>query len=141
MQAIIGSEFPKIVIPLIDHAKNSIKIVVFDWRWYPNSPGNPVQLFNQAIIRAVNRGVSVLAIANSSDIVDTLQSVGVKAKKLTTKNLVHAKMMIIDGQIVVVGSHNYTQNAFTMNHEISMMHDDIEAANGFIDFFKTLWQL
>ena len=141
MESIIGSEFPKKVIPLIDNAKHSIKICVFDWRWYPDNPGSPVQLFNQSIIRAVNRGVSVSAITNFVDIVSTLVSLGVKAKKLTSKNLVHAKIMIIDGQIVVLGSHNYTQNAFTMNYEISMMSDDIEFADPYIKFYASLWSL
>lgn len=141
MQAIIGSEFPKIVIPLIENAKHSIKICVFDWRWYPDNPANPVQLFNQSIVRAVSRGVSVSAITNFPDIVSTLVSLGVKAKKLVSKNLVHAKMIIIDGQIVILGSHNYTQHAFAMNYEISMMSDNIEFADSFIKFYASLWQL
>lgn len=141
MQAIIGSEFPKIVIPLIENAKHSIKICVFDWRWYPNDAGNPVQLFNQAIVRAVHRGVKVFAITNFDGIVKTLNSVGADAKQITSKNIVHAKIMIIDGQYVVCGSHNYTQNAFTMNHEVSMVSDDINFSDPFIKFFASLWQL
>lgn len=141
LQSIIGSEFPKIVIPLIENAQNSIKIVVFDWRWYPNTPANPVQLFNQAIVRAVNRGVAVSAITNFTGVIATLNSLGASARKITSKSLVHAKLMIIDGQYVILGSHNYTQNAFSMNYEISMLSDDIEFANPFIKFFTTLWQL
>ncbi len=56
METIIGKEFPQKVIPLIEQAKTSIDIVVFDWRWYPQDPGASVQLFNQAIVRAVRRG-------------------------------------------------------------------------------------
>ena len=141
IQSIIGSEFPKIVIPKIDEAKNSIKIVVFDWRWYPNNPSNSVQLFNQSIVRAVRRGVRVSALANSDDIISTLKQVGVDAKRTFTKNLVHAKLMIIDDRIVIIGSHNYTQNAFTMNYEISSMFDDETSSKDFINFFKSLWQL
>ena len=141
IQSIIGSEFPKIVIPKIDEAKNSIKIVVFDWRWYPNNPSNSVQLFNQSIVRAVRRGVRVSALANSDDIISTLKQVGVDAKRTFTKNLVHAKLMIIDDRIVIIGSHNYTQNAFTMNYEISSMFDDEISSKDFINFFKSLWQL
>lgn len=141
MQAIIGKEFPNIVIPKIDEAKKSIKIVVFDWRWYPFDAANPVQLFNQSLVRAARRGVDISALANSDDIVATLKTVGVKAKKVFTKNLVHAKLMIIDEKIVVIGSHNYTQAAFTMNHEISVIYEDPESAKNFIHFFNSLWQL
>jgi len=139
MQAIIGKQFPKIVIPKIDEAKKSICIVVFDWRWYPNDPGNPVQLFNQALVRAVRRGVVVKAIANFPDIVKTLEKVGVQAKKLRTENLVHAKMIIIDEKIVVVGSHNITVPAFTTNYEVSTMFEDPVSAKPYADFFQSLF--
>ena len=52
-KAIIGAEFPKVLISKIDNAKTSIKIVVFDWRWYPNDMGNPCQLFNQSIVEVM----------------------------------------------------------------------------------------
>jgi len=139
MEAIIGKQFPKVVIPLIENAKSSIKVVVFDWRWYPNDPANPVQLFNQAIVRAVRRGVRVEAVANSEEIINTLKSVGCQAKKLLSKNLVHAKLMVIDEKIVIIGSHNYTQSAFSMNHEISAMFVDCETAKQFLQFFDSLW--
>ena len=139
MEAIIGKNFPKVVIPLIDSAKSSIKIVVFDWRWYPNDPANPVQLFNQALVRAIRRGVDVRVVANANDIISVLNSLGAKAKKMVTKNLVHAKMMIIDGKIVIIGSHNYTQSAFTMNFEVSAVYDDVVCAEKFLQFFDSLF--
>ena len=138
ISSIIGSQFPKIVIPKIDNAKSQIKIVVFDWRWYPNDTGNPCQLFNQSIVRAVGRGVRVSVVTNNNDILETLREVGCEAKKLITKNLVHAKLMIIDDITVIIGSHNYTQSAFTMNYEISVMYDDAESAKNFTSFFNNL---
>ena len=114
------------VIPLIDKAVNSIKIVVFDWRWYMNDPGNPCQLFNQSIVRAKNRGVKIKVISNIPDIVVRLNALGIEAKKLLTPNLVHVKMMIIDEEVMIIGSHNYTQNAFTMNYELSVILEDKE---------------
>jgi phosphatidylserine/phosphatidylglycerophosphate/cardiolipin synthase-like enzyme len=137
-QAIIGGQFPKIVIPKIDEAKISIKIVVFDWRWYPNDMGNPCQLFNQSIVRAVGRGVRVSVVTNNSDILATLKEIGATAQKLITKNLVHAKLMIIDDKILILGSHNYTQSAFTMNYEVSILLDNPDNLGDFINYFKTL---
>lgn len=140
-EVIIGRDFPKKVIPLIDSALSSIRIIVFDWRWYPNDPGNPVQLFNQAIVRAVKRGVKVDAIANSDDIISVLKSVGVNAKKLSAKNLVHAKLLIIDDISIVIGSHNYSQSAFTMNFEVSIYISYFNGVDYLIKFFNSLWQL
>jgi len=139
IEAIIGRQFVEKVIPLINEAKKSIDIIVFDWRWYANDAGSSVQLFNQSIVRAVRRGVRVRAIVNNSSILTTLVSLGCLARKLETKNLVHAKMMVLDSEIVVIGSHNYTQHAFTMNYELSVILRDEENISDFANFFNQLW--
>ena len=138
-EPIIGDQFPKKVIPLIDSAKYSIKIIVFDWRWYPDDPGAAAQLFNQSIVRAVRRCVEVKVITNCEQIVKILNSLGCKAKKLYTKNLVHAKMMIIDNSVVVLGSHNYTQSAFTTNQEISICVSEVGNIDEFIKAFNFIY--
>jgi phosphatidylserine/phosphatidylglycerophosphate/cardiolipin synthase-like enzyme len=139
METIIGKEFPKKVIPLIDQSKTSIDIVVFDWRWYPQDPGASVQLFNQAIVRAVRRGVKVRAIANNDEIVNILNQNGCHAKRLLTAKLVHPKMMIIDNEIAIIGSHNYTQSAFQMNLEISVILRGREEIKRLIEFFNNIY--
>ena len=139
MQAIIGRQFPGKVIPLIDNAKTSIDIIVFDWRWYPQDPSAPVQLFNQAIVRAVRRGVKVRAVANNDQIISVLNSVGVEAKRFRDSNIVHAKMMIIDNEKVITGSHNYTQNAFQMNLEVSTIIEKVEDITEFLQYFKNIY--
>lgn len=141
MDVIVGKNFPDKVIPLIDSATQSIKVVVFDWRWYPSDVANPVQLFNQSIIRAVRRGVKVQVIVNSIDVVRFLRSQGCEVKHGVSQNLVHAKMVIFDDKHVVMGSHNYTQNAFTQNHEISVLLPDCSQAQDFIAFFNSLFNL
>jgi phosphatidylserine/phosphatidylglycerophosphate/cardiolipin synthase-like enzyme len=138
---IFGSQFPKKVIPLIEAAKNSIQIIVFDWRWYLTDPSNPVSLFNQALIRAARRGVKIEVISNSSEIVKILNSEKIQAKRIASKDLVHAKMMILDEKVLVMGSHNYTQAAFTTNHEISSIIYDDEQIIEYIKFFNALWLL
>jgi len=140
-ETIIGKQFPEKVIPLINAAKNSIDIIVFDWRWYPQDPGASVQLFNQAIVRAVRRGVKVRAIANNDQIISTLKSVGVEAKRLISEKLVHAKMMILDNEKVVIGSHNYTQSAFQMNYELSIILTGADVISDYFSFFNNLYNL
>lgn len=134
-----GREFPNKVIPLIESAKRSIDIIVFDWRWYPQDPGATVQLFNQAIIRAARRGVQVRAITNNDEINKVLNENGVKSKRIQTKKLMHCKLMIIDENVVITGSHNYTQSAFNMNLELSVIIESpgpIETVN---DYFRFLF--
>ncbi len=139
IESVIGSDFPKKIIPLIQAAKNSIKIVVFDWRWYPNEPGNPVQLFNHAVLTAKNRGVTIKVITNIKEVVNLLNQQGCQAKYPESKQLVHAKIMIVDDKHLVIGSHNYTQSAFTMNREASVIIRDFSDIGPFLDFFNNLF--
>lgn len=139
IEYIAGREFPKKVIPLIEKAKQSIDIIVFDWRWYPQDPGAPVQLFNQSIIRACRRGVNIRAITNNDEINEVLSSNGIKSKRITSKKLMHCKLMIIDKNIIITGSHNYTQSAFLLNFEFSTIITAEE--NSFVpcNFFDILY--
>ena len=139
IKTLIGKEFPNKVIPLIENAVKAIDIIVFDWRWYPQDPGASVQLFNQAIVRAVRRGVKVRAIVNNDEIIRVLKEIGCEAKKIFTPGLIHSKLMIIDYSLVVTGSHNYTQSAFQMNLETSVIFEDADAAANFQNFFNNLW--
>lgn len=141
IKTLSGREFPAVLIPLIEAAKQSIDIVVYDWRWYPSDPGAACQLFNQAIIRAARRHVKIRAILNNQDTISVLLSQDIEAKKLRTTKLVHAKLMIIDSQIVITGSHNYTQSAFQMNLELSVIFNGEDIGLGFNTFFNNLWNL
>jgi phosphatidylserine/phosphatidylglycerophosphate/cardiolipin synthase-like enzyme len=141
IQTLSGRQFPAAVIPLIDAAKSSIDIVVYAWVWYPSDPGATCQLFNQAIIRAARRGVKIRAIINNAKTLQALQSQNIEAKALNTSKLVHAKLMIIDSEKVITGSHNYTQFAFHINFELSLVLDGENVAKDFNIFFQNLWNL
>lgn len=141
MKTIIGKNYPKYVIPLIDKAVNSIKIVVYDWRWYENDPANPCQLFNSAIVRARRRGVNVTACVNSDQIAEPLKINDIDVRIPISKNLIHTKFIIIDDKILVMGSHNFSQSAFTTNFETSIIQDDPLEINEFILFFHSIWSL
>jgi phosphatidylserine/phosphatidylglycerophosphate/cardiolipin synthase-like enzyme len=139
-RTIIGSEYPKKVIPLIDKAKRSICMCMFDWRWYQNDFANPVSLFNSSLIRAKRRGVDVRILTNYSEIIEYVCSLGFNAKKWPEKNLLHSKMIIIDDEVCIMGSHNITQSAFTSNMETSFLIIEKPEILIFQKYFNALWQ-
>lgn len=138
---IISKDFPKVVIPLLDSALFSIDIVVFDWRFYKNDPANAVSLFNTAIARACRRGVSVRCLVQNDGVVDRLKELGCNARKLNSKRILHTKLLIVDKTQVVIGSHNYTQNAFTSNHEASIFVVLAHPDNQLMEYFNNLFGL
>lgn len=138
---IISSQFPKIVIPLIDSALYSVDIVVFDWRFYKNDPGNPVSEFNMAIARAVRRGVSVRCLVQNDGVVEQLKELGCWAKKLNSKRILHTKLLLVDKKKCIIGSHNYTQRAFSSNYEASIFVHLAEENNQLVQYFNNLFGL
>jgi len=141
METIIGKEYIKKVIPLIEGAQRSIKIVVFAWFWYENHPGNPCQLFNMAIVRARARGVVVQACVNSEFIAKPLRQNKIDVHIPISKSLMHVKMIIIDDDTVILGSHNFSLSAFTQNFELSVILKKAPKIADFILFFESLWRL
>ena len=49
--------------------------------------------------------------------------------------------MIIDNEIAILGSHNYTMSAFTINYEVSVIIQDKEVVNRLKTYFENLWWL
>jgi len=137
----VGKDFPDIVIPLINAAKKSIDIIVFDWKWYPDQIGSAIQKFNNAIVAAYHKGKQIRVITNSRQAQLQLQELDIPIKILSTSKIIHSKLMIIDGEIAVLGSHNYTMNAFTINFEVSVVIKDPETLERFNEYFSNLWSL
>lgn len=141
MIAIVGADYPKKVIPLINAAKKNIDVVMYDWRWYPDMPGHAVQRFNIAIANAMRRGVTVRAVINRVDLLAMLVNVGVRARVTRDKRTVHTKMIIIDDEVLIIGSHNLTRNAFGANIETSVAVKIPEGETRFQEFFKNLYSI
>ena len=137
---ITSTNYVKLVLPLIEKAKNSIDICVFDWRWYPYDPASPAQRFNQGIVQALRRLVTVRALVNSDAVAFELRAAGADVRKQVSRHLMHLKMMIIDERTVVTGSHNFTQSAFSANQELSVILTGDEVHPAFQEFFNNLYK-
>jgi phosphatidylserine/phosphatidylglycerophosphate/cardiolipin synthase-like enzyme len=138
---IISQDFVKVVIPLIERAVNSIDIIVFQWKFYRKGQDNNCSQFNSAIARAVIRGVKVRCLVQQQSAVDELKKFGCKARQLHSKRLLHTKLMIIDKKSVIIGSHNYTQHAFSSNYEASIFVELKSENNTLVQYFNNLYGL
>lgn len=135
----IGSEFRKILVDLIDETKESLDVFMFDWRWYFNDFSCDVSLINQAIVRAVRRGVRVRAVCNYGELLPQFEELGIQAKRLRGDRLMHAKCFIFDKKSATLGSHNLTSNAMVKNIEISNIINDKPSVDRLSEYFETLW--
>jgi phosphatidylserine/phosphatidylglycerophosphate/cardiolipin synthase-like enzyme len=138
-ELVIGSEFTDRIIELIDEADSSIYIFMFDWRWYKNDFSCDVSRINQALVRATRRGVYVATLLNYADLVEIFQNLNINARRANVRKLLHAKSIVIDESIIILGSHNLTKEAMTANVEMSLIVKDFELAARIINYFKTIW--
>lgn len=138
---IIGKEFAEKVIPLIRQCKKSIHIIVYDWRWYPDQVGSAIQKFNNEIAIAKGKGKEVMVLTNFPHVIRILRSLNFEVKENISKKTLHTKLMIIDNEIVILGSHNYTMNAFTLNHEVSIITQEEKVVARLKLYFENLWGL
>lgn len=139
IQILIGRQFPRQVIPLINEAKKSIDIIIYNWYWYSNEIGSSIQRFNQAIIQANNRNVEVKTVVRSGLIAEILRREKIKVRKIESSKVLHTKLMIIDNTIAILGSHNYTMNAFNINYEVSVIIHDPEIVLKLKQYFSNFF--
>lgn len=140
-ESLIGSQYASRVLDVINDAQRTIDIMMYEWRWYENDPAHPIQLINQALVRAVRRGVRVRALTYRATITSKLREVGIDAKAWGSSKLMHSKMLILDGKAVVMGSHNFTGSAITSNIETSLLVYDDDIAQAKTEYFQNLCQL
>jgi len=137
--SIIGKDIAKIATKHIINASKSIDIIVYDWRLYPNEIGLNIQQFTLAIIQKAKNGVPVRALIPHADIVQELNKHSIKAKLHNQSKILHTKLMIIDNNIVIIGSHNYTKNAFNINHELSLLIDNEPISDTLVEYFEAMY--
>ena len=137
-QSLIGKEYADEVLRVINSAMRTIDIMMYEWRWYENDPAHPIQLINQALVRAVRRGVRVRALTYRGTITSKLREVGIDAKAWNIQKLMHSKMIIVDSSAIIMGSHNFTGSAINSNIETSVLLYDAEIAQTKIKYFENL---
>ena len=135
----LSSEFTKGFIELVESAERSIYIFMFDWRWYKDDFSCDVSLINQALVRAARRGVKVQALLNYDELEEQLNKLSITAKKANVKKLLHAKSIVIDEEILVIGSHNWSKEAMSANVEMSVVLTDADVSKRIINYFQSIW--
>lgn len=109
------------IIRELNKAKNSVLVQVYSFTSVPIAV---------ALVNAHKRGVKVEVIldkihkAEKKSSAPFLSDQGVQVKIDATRGIAHNKVMIIDSEIVITGSFNFTKNAEEKNAEnLLIIHD------------------
>ena len=120
------------------NAKQSIKIVV---AWFTND------LLFQPLVLKQKVGVNVEIILNKDEIncseensidFNDLENAGGTVRWNDTKQLMHDKFCIIDDDIVIYGSYNWTNKAEYNEESITISRNETKTSQFFLDKFRGL---
>ncbi|WP_146894679.1 phospholipase D-like domain-containing protein [Adhaeribacter aerolatus] len=124
------------IITGINKAQRSIKICVFtisDDR------------ITRAILQAHRKGIPVKILTDNEKLFDRgsdireLAQAGIPVRIDNTPNHMHHKFAILDNEIVLTGSYNWTRSAALYNHENLITSDDKALVKDFSREFDRLW--
>lgn len=150
IETIIGSDYPKIVVPLLQAASQTIDIIMYEWKWYTHEAAGGVEKFNLAVQAAARRGVKVRVLMNTESMGQAITKInantgqylslaGCEVKFGQIGVATHAKILIIDQRTLILGSHNVSKASFSKNQECSVAITGGEAIRPYIDYFRLLW--
>ncbi|MBP1911845.1 phospholipase D-like domain-containing protein [Thermococcus stetteri] len=143
VELLIERDYYVEAIEAIDDAAEEIYVMMFSMLYDPDDWSDEANGLINALIRARRRGVEVHVLLENS--LDTnreaysyLRSNGVDVSYDSPSTTLHSKVVIVDGRIVFIGSHNWSESALHWNHEVSVKIVSRELARRLIDYFWSL---
>jgi phosphatidylserine/phosphatidylglycerophosphate/cardiolipin synthase-like enzyme len=128
---------------LLSEAERSIHMVMFDVKYYPDYPESLVNSLLSDLADAASRGADVRVITDEylteKPVVRILKENGIDVKFDSKEVTTHSKLIIIDSQIVIVGSTNWGYHSIERNHEANVIINSASLAGQFEGYFERVW--
>ncbi len=135
---------------LCELASSSIYISTFKAEMTTKKRGAKLKEFFDLLIRAAAEGVDVRLITNGvqkrSYIPDsniyalrTLKRTKVKVRVLPNGRVCHSKIIIVDREMALLGSHNLSVKSCHNNFEVSCLISDMQPVFDLLDIYQEVW--
>ncbi len=147
VQLVMDAQYFQAAKKMILEAKHSIQVMMFEMGHYDKYPNTPSNLLIKELIEAKKRGVKVEVILEVKEGEDRAAKRNRHTGKILSEGGVeviydplfkttHAKLMVVDGQLSLLGSTNWTHYALTTNNEASVLIRSKEVARALTDYFN-----
>ncbi len=150
VEPLLKNDYYTRVCTLVQGAKESIYVLMYAIQ-VGKSEYEPVNKLCQYLIEAHKRGVQVEIILehtyaqrdkllnkSNQKAFDLFYKEGIKVRFDDPKKTLHSKVIIIDGNTTILGSHNWTYTAFQRNNESSILIKSSKVAQEFLRYFRTI---
>jgi len=139
-----GAYFPE-VHRILQNSQKSIHMSLFELKYYKSFSTSKSNIIVQDLIEAHKRGVDVQIIVDDfsteNNALQLLKDEGIAVKLDPANVTTHTKLIIVDGEIVVLGSTNLSFYGLEKNNEVDVILISPEAAESYERYFQQLWQL
>lgn len=150
-QILKDEQFLPVAQKLIEHAQKSIYISTFKAEITTKSRGRRLHRFFDTLVKKADRGVNVRLLLNRTFNRKTIpqsnffaiRELGKSQIKIRTPRddrLCHAKLLIVDDTVAILGSHNLSVRGCHYNFEVSYMLNNAYIANQLSFIYTQLWE-
>jgi phosphatidylserine/phosphatidylglycerophosphate/cardiolipin synthase-like enzyme len=147
VQLVTDAQYFQVAKKIIQEAKHSVQVMMFEMGYYDQHPNTPSNLLIKDLVDAKKRGVKVEVILEVREGEDrttkrnrhtgkVLSEGGVEVIYDPLFKTTHAKFMVVDGRLTLLGSTNWTYYALTSNNEASVLVRSKEVAQASMDYFN-----
>jgi len=131
---------------LIGSARECICLAVFIAKYDPDDPVDPANDLLRLLAEKAREGVEVRVLVDdvtAERYPETLRLLSTSGAAVrldpSPRTTMHAKLLIVDRRLVLVGSHNWSEAALSYNWEASVLTGDPEVVGSAVEWFERLW--
>ncbi|AXA37224.1 MAG: phospholipase D-like domain-containing protein [Candidatus Sumerlaea chitinivorans] len=141
-------EYISVVRELVRNAQQNLYLMLYQARYYEEYPDTETNHLLRELIEAKLRGVDVKIVIDTGDwnpsnkneynldFVDRMTTAGIEVWEDSTTEVSHEKVMLVDDNITVVSSHNWTYYSIAKNNEVAVVVDSKPLNHFFREYFR-----
>ncbi len=133
-----GDDCENAIVSSIRNAKHSVKICVFTIS---------ENVISDAVVKAHKEGISVKIITDNDKLNDMgsdirmLSKAGIRIRIDQSSSHMHHKFCVVDKEVLLTGSYNWTKSAADRNQENILVTEDPKMVKSYLSEFEKLWDL
>ena len=135
------------LMELLPKSNSSVKVLMFSIKYDPGDPEDWANDLLRELVELRRRGIRVMVLVDDytferyKETISFLLSHGVEVRLDPSGRItMHAKVVIIDDRLVIVGSHNWSESGLTYNNEVSLLTYDPRIVQEALAYFNSLWE-
>jgi len=146
-ELILNDEYFSVAHREIQNAKESIYLIAYLFLLYDYQDAYSNRLFED-LIEAREKGIDVHVVLEypkpeymdeegpaNQKVYEKLKAAGIDVRFDKPERTTHSKVLIIDGETIILGSHNYSFDGLKYNNETSLLLRDKGKAERLIRYF------